>query len=79
MEPYDMSPINNDTNDKFEGIMFTIKMEDDMVTDTNYDLTVALTDLGKTMTIYDSEGHILHDKDLIGLLYSPKFKQFIDD
>jgi hypothetical protein len=54
MEPYDMSPINNDTNDKFEGIMFTIKMEDDMVTDTNYDLTVALTDLGKTITIYDA-------------------------
>ena len=79
MEPYNMSPINNDTNDKFEGIMFTIKMEDDMVTDTNYDLTVALTDLGKTMTIYDSEGHILHDKDLTGLLYSSEFKQFIDD
>jgi hypothetical protein len=46
MEPYDMSPIINETNDKFEGITFTLKMGGDMVTDHNYDLTVALSDLG---------------------------------
>lgn len=78
MEPYQMSPITNETNGKFEGITFTIKMEDDMVTDTNYDLTIALTDLGQTLTIYNAEGKILQGKDLQGLLYSSEFREFID-
>lgn len=79
MEPYNMSPITNETNDKFEGILFTIEREDDMITDKNYNLTIALTDLGKTMTIYDAEGHIVNDRDLVGLLYDSDFRQFIDD
>jgi hypothetical protein len=79
MEPYAMSPIINETNNKFEGIKFTIKREDDMITDKNYDLTIALTDLGKTMTIYDAEGHIVTDRDLVGLLYDEDFKRFIDN
>lgn len=79
MEPYNMSPITNETNGKFEGILFTIEREDDMITDKNYNLTIALTDLGKTMTIYDAEGHIVNDRDLVGLLYDSDFRQFIDN
>lgn len=78
MEPYDMSPIINDISDKFEGITFTIKMDDDMVTDHNYDLTIALTDLGQTLTIYDAYGKILQGRDLEGLLYDDNFLNFID-
>ena len=77
MEPYDMSPITNETNGKFEGITFTLKMDGDMITDTNYDLTIAVSDLGQVVTVYNAEGQVV--RDLGSLLYSSEFRGFIDD
>lgn len=77
MEPYDMSPIINETNDKFEGITFTLKMGGDMVTDHNYDLTVALSDLGQVLTVYDADNQVVEDLGVY--LRSSEFKNFIDD
>lgn len=78
MVPYDMKPIINESSQKFEGITFTIKREDDMITDFNYDLTVSVSDLGNTIKVLNSEGKILENKELSTLFYDSNFFQFID-
>lgn len=78
VQKYNVSPIINQDTKEFEGIAFTIKREGDLITDTNYDLTISVF-ANKPLEIRDAQGTLLDQSELNQLWRDSDIREFIDD
>lgn len=78
VQKYNVSPIINQDTKEFEGITFTIKREGDLITDTNYDLTISVF-ANKPLEIRDAQGTLLDQSELNQLWRDFDIREFIDN